>query len=86
MGKFEVHEFDPVLYPRKVWVVKGNGIDMLEKLRDAYRTPDDDSLSMDGVNKVKAGVWNVMETAERQGYGVLIWLRTEVDPGVVAHE
>ena len=86
MGKLIVHEFDPVLYPRKIWVVKGNGIDMPQNIKEAYRTPDDDSLSMDGVDKVKACVWNVMETAERQGYGVLIWLRTMVNPGVAAHE
>ena len=86
MGKLKVHEFDPVLYPRKIWVVKGTGMDMQQKIKDAYRTPDDDSLSMDEVNKVKAVVWNVMETAERHEYGVLIWLRTKVDPGVAAHE
>lgn len=86
MWKLKVHEFDPVLYPRKIWVVKGTGMDMQQKIKDAYRTPNDDSLSMEGVDKVKAGVWNVMETADRAGYGVLIWLRTKVDPGVVAHE
>ena len=86
MGKLIVHQFDPVLYPRLIFVVKGQGDDMKKKIDDAYRTPDDDHLSFDGADKVKAGVWNVMETADRHSYGVLIWLREKVDPGVAAHE
>lgn len=86
MSKLVVHEFDPVLYPRKVFIVKGTGIEMPQKIRNAFRTPDDDSLSMEGVDKVKAGVWNVMETSDRGAFGVLIWLREKVDPSVAAHE
>ena len=86
MRKLVVHQFDPVIYPRLIFVVKGAGPDMEKKLDDAYRTPDDDHLSFDGADKCKAGVWNVMETSDRGKYGILIWLREKVDPGVVAHE
>lgn len=86
MSKLRVHEFNPVLYPRLIWVVKGASSDMEDKIKDCFRAPDGDSLNTEGCDAVKAGVWGVMEAGERGRYGVLIWLRVKVDVGVAAHE
>lgn len=86
MSKFIVHEFDPVIYPRKVWITKGSSKDIISKIKENYRTPEDEYLSDDGVDTSKACVWSVMENNDAKRLGVLILLVENVTVGVAAHE
>ena len=83
MGKIQVHIFDPVIYPRKVYIVKGK--DLNNEIKDAFLTPDGYMLNTEGADACRAGVWDV-QLAEDKKLGVLIWLREQIDISVIAHE
>ena len=86
MGKFIVHEFDPVIYPRKVWITKGSGNDIIRKIKDNYRTPDGEPICTDGSDTCKACVWSVSENNDAGRLGVLILLSEHITVGIAAHE
>lgn len=84
MGKLTVHEFDPVIYPRVIWVVRGEGIE--EDIRNAFLSTDGSPLDTTGWRNAKAGTWGAQESNGGR-LGVLVWLITD-DIGVedVSHE
>lgn len=83
MGKIKVHIFDPVIYPRKVYVVKGKNLE--SQIKDSFLTPDGDSLNTIGSDTCRAGVCDV-QLKEDKKLGVLVWLREKIDISVIAHE
>ena len=86
MGKLILHEFSPVIYPRKIWVIKGRGLYIEQKIQDTFRSQHNDSLLLDGWKTARAAVWPVMETSDRAALGVLVWLIDRIDVPVIAHE
>lgn len=83
MGKLKVHIFDPAIYPRLIYIVKGK--DLKNDIHESFLTPDGETLNMEGADMCKAGVWDV-QLKETSRLGVLIWLRELIDVSVVAHE
>lgn len=83
MGKIKVHIFDPVIYPRKVYVAKGKNLEC--QVKDTFLTPEGDSLNTYGSDTCRAGVWDV-QLKEDKKLGVLVWLREKIDISVIAHE
>ena len=82
--KRRVHEFDPVLYPRKIWVVSGK--DIADAIQDSFRTPNDDTLNLTGWRGANAGTWAV-KMVEDGKLGVMVWLISEkVSIETIAHE
>lgn len=82
--KLQIHEYDPVIYPRKVWIIKGKGCggDINEYFCDANYKP----LIIDGFNGVYACVWGIVRYKPTDKLGVLIWLISDVGVESCAHE
>ena len=86
MSKFEIRKFDPVIYPRKVWVAKGgtkkNLADIFDDMeRDPYMVSDD------VVDNSYAMTDDVVERSSGD-YGVVVWLHklNDITTGIIAHE
>ena len=83
MAKIKIHIFDPVIYPRLLYVVKGKNLG--REIQDSFLTPKGETLTIEGSDTCRAGVWDV-ELAEDKKLGALVWLREKVDINVIAHE
>ena len=85
MAKLKIHQFDPVIYPRNIYVVKGEKIG--PSILESFRTEDDEQLCLDGSDGCRAGVWAVRYLdGKHEPLGVLVWLRCKIDVSVIAHE
>lgn len=86
MAKFVIHKFDPIIYPRKIWVAKGGTKkDIADFFNDIYGDPY--CLSDSIVDSSYAISDDVLER-ETGDYGVIIWLHNlnEVTTGKISHE
>lgn len=86
MAKFEIQKFDPIIYPRKIWVAKGGTKDdIFERFLDDEG--DGYCLSDETVRTSYAVTDSVIEK-ETYDYGVVIWLHKMkgITDGTVAHE
>lgn len=86
MSKFRIEKFDPVIYPRKVWVAKGG---TKKNLTDIFDDMEGDQyiVSDEVVTSSCAITDEVMERSSGE-YGIFVWLRklNDVDTGLMAHE
>ena len=82
--KFKVHQFDPVIYPRKVWIIKGK--QCKDAINEHFCDVDGNKLIVDGTNGVYACVWGIVRYKDIDKVGVLIWLISEVGVESCAHE
>lgn len=86
MAKFEIHKFDPVIYPRKVWVAKGGEKkDLADLFDDMERDPY--MVSDEVVENSYALTDDVVERSSGD-YGVIVWLHKlpDITTGIMAHE
>lgn len=83
MSKLKVHIFDTVIYPRKVYVVKGK--DIQDDILNAFSAQDGFKLDTNGADGCRAGCWRVQLNEDKK-LGVLVWLREKIDVSVIAHE
>lgn len=80
----QIHQFDPVLYPRKLWVVKGK--DAIASIQDMFQYNDGSEISLgDFVDKFYAITMNVINK-KTEDLGVLIWMKYKTDVPSIAHE
>lgn len=86
MAKFEVHKFDPVIFPRKVWIAKGG---VKKDIADLFCDMDGDPywLSKRVLEHSYAITDDVIESST-EDYGVLVWLHEPkmITTGTIAHE
>ncbi|MBQ8969204.1 MAG: hypothetical protein IJ064_05690 [Bacteroidaceae bacterium] len=85
--KFDIKEFDTILYPRKIWVAKG-GVK-----KDIARHFNDDEgdplwVSTKDVDSSKAITIDTISDNDTGNYGVLVWLHdlSKCDIATIAHE
>lgn len=85
MSKARIYEFAPVIYPRKLWVVKGGEVkDMIEMFSDRYEK----DLQLDGVKALYGAIsYTVIRKSDNQ-LGELIWfpLSKHFDVKTIGHE
>lgn len=82
MSKTQIHEFNPEIYPRKVWIVKGG---RLEVLKDYFCKRDMSDIHFEG--QYEGFVDSVLRREDGM-YGELIWFpKANAMPiGHIAHE
>lgn len=82
--KITIHQFDPTIYPRKLWVIKGG---TSNDISDSFTEPDgtDIYLPIEAGKEPKATTLRVRHK-ESGKYGVLVWIQTRIDVSDVAHE
>lgn len=85
-NKIEIHEFDPVIYPYKVWVVIGKTPDAIEDSFNEYTDEPIYFINRD-TDKAEAFTMPVVHK-ENPHYGVLLFFRSRksMTYGLVAHE
>lgn len=82
--KIQIHQFNPVIYPRKLWVVKGK--ESLASILDMFSDYNDKEIKFDeDVTMFGAITINVIKKRTFE-YGVLVWMREEYDVKTIAHE
>lgn len=86
MTNFVIHEFDPVIYPRKVLVAKGGE---KKNIAELFEDADGDPYWLNNAT-VKNSYALTFEVADRKSgnYGVLVWMHTPkaASTGTLAHE
>lgn len=83
--KTKIHQFNPTIYPRKLWVMKGGSVD---DISDAFTEPDGEEirLCIEGGKEPDAMTLKVCHR-ETGFLGVLVWLCVnDTSIKVVAHE
>ena len=82
----EIHQFDPVIYPRKLWVVRGKG--SKEYIIKEFISPDGSRLAIDDDDTAIITTYGSVMHVKSGKYGVLVWIKdiTNSDTGAIAHE
>lgn len=80
----KVHQFDPVLYPRKIWIVKGYGL--TKQIKEHFISADGEPLNVDYESDCYACVWGMVRYKDVDKLGVLIWLQPKFNFESCAHE
>lgn len=86
MSKFRIEKFDPVIYPRKVWVAKGG---TKENLTDIFDDMDGDQyIVSDEVVTSSYAITDEVSERSSGDYGIIVWLHklNDINTGTVAHE
>ena len=83
MNKCKVHEFDPQIYPRKLWVVKGGEFD---NLKEMFTQADEDELQFK--DSSAAVTIPVVTKDEKRLLGELIYFTSgnQMKYDYIAHE
>lgn len=83
-----VHMFDPEIYPRKLFVMKGNKLE--EYIKDTFRCITDDGEEtepgFEGVDMSGACTWSRVMYRKDGKLGVLVWIRSSRCGKDLAHE
>lgn len=83
--KTKIHQFNPTIYPRKLWVMKGGSSD---DISDAFKEPDGEEIRLCIEEGKEPGAMTLKVCHKETGYlGVLVWLCVN-DTSIkdVAHE
>jgi hypothetical protein len=81
----QIHQFDPIIYPRKLWIVKGCGRKFIndgfaERLGEEIVFDDNDG------NEPVCTVFPGIMLKETRRYGYLVWIQSNLSVGDIAHE
>lgn len=84
-NKPQIHQFEPTIYPRKLWVIKG--VNALSVIQDNFTEVNCDEIRFDKEFKLgfEALTMKVMQK-ETNFLGVLVWLRCKTNISIIAHE
>ena len=67
-----IHQFNPAVYPRKLWVMKGGSLD---DISDAFTEPDGEEIRIIISDGADPGAMTLKVCHRETGYlGVLVWL------------
>lgn len=85
MDKLQIHQFNPEIYPRKIWVVKGGS---LKQIIEMFVQTDGKELDLSDVGKYDAITCNVMMREKPHSFGELIWYTriSKMNTDTIAHE
>ena len=82
----KIHVFDPEVYPRKLFVVKGK--DKANVIRSAFTKYDKTILG--GIDEAReacgACTYHKVILKDTGMYGILVWIVTDYSPASLAHE
>lgn len=82
--KTKIHQFNPTIYPRKLWVMKGGSID---DILDAFTEPDGEEIRLMACSAEPAAMTLKVCHKETGFLGVLVWLCSkDISVKDVAHE
>ena len=83
--KTKIHQFDPTIYPRKLWVMKGGSVD---DISDAFTEPDGEEIRLCIEEGKEPGAMTLKVCHKETGYlGVLVWLcENNIGVSYVSHE
>ena len=87
MSKVQIHEFDTVIYPFKIWVMVNKTPDVISEHFKEYNGRDIIFVEGDGSNRMEAFSMKVRKK-DNSMYGALIFFRNRKDmsAGLIAHE
>lgn len=87
MKKVQIHQFDPVIYPFKIWVVVNKTPDILSEHFKKYDGKDLIFVEGDGSNRLEAFVLKV-QSKEKGNYGAVLYFRNRksMTYELVSHE
>ena len=80
----QIHMFDPEIYPRKLFVVKGK--DKGKCITAAFCTPDNEELVVSEVDVAGAATYPKVMFRDKGWLGVLVWILEDKRPKSLAHE
>lgn len=79
----KIHQFNPVIYPRKLWVVKGGNSDLIKRhFTDAY----DSEIKIDEIGDGFDGMAMKVRSKAEGTYGSLVWIISNANIGIISHE
>lgn len=81
----KIHEFDPVIYPRKLWVVKGSSQRFIQD-NFTERLGEEVVFENDEGNESVCTVLSNVRLKETGKYGYLVYIRGNLSVGDIAHE
>lgn len=85
MNKIQIHEFDPVIYPYKIWIVVNKTPDIIS---ENFRQHDNELItSWDNCKNLDAFAMSV-RNKENSKFGCLLYFRSKksMTYNIVAHE
>jgi len=82
--KYRFYEFSPVIYPRKLWIVRGG---TLKDIKSLFLTRKGGEIEIgdDGISTMRAWTCNVERKSDRK-YGVVMWFPHDMAVHIIAHE
>lgn len=82
--KTKIHQFNPTIYPRKLWVMKGGSVD---DISDAFTEPDGEEIRLMACSAELYAMTLKVCHRETGFLGVLVWLCSkDISVKDVAHE
>ena len=83
MSKGKIYEFDPVLYPRLLWIVRGLG----DFVRENFRKMDGEELTDEDVDMRFTDAWACKcERKSDNRLGMVFFFDTGMEPKQLVHE
>lgn len=80
----QIHQFDPVIYPRKLWVLKGADSGLIKKhFTDTYKS---ELVINEEIGNGYDGMVFQVKSKDNGYLGSLVWIANSVNIGVIAHE
>lgn len=82
--KVQIHQFDPVIYPVKLWVVKNPN---LNEIKDKFLVYNNNELNIRNNENANATTYNkVVIYKETNKFGVLILIHSKLSISNISHE
>lgn len=80
-----IHEFNPTIYPRKLWVVKGVDSEFI-KGKFCHRNGEDLDLFDDDDNPPVCSTFKNIQEKHSGDFGVLVYIYGQMNVGHISHE
>lgn len=79
----KIHQFNPVIYPRKLWIIKGGNSDLIKRhFTDAY----DSEIKINEIGEGFDGMVMKVRSKAEGTYGSLVWIANSASVSVISHE
>jgi len=84
MKKVQIHQFDPIIYPVKLWIVTHP---ILDEIKKNFVEHDEAPLSIGAKSSGVAQTYSkIVINNNTNKYGILIVLYSKISVGQIAHE
>lgn len=85
MKNTTIHEFHPLIYPRRIWIVKGSDKKII-KDKFLERDGEEIVLKNEKGNESACTVFPYVKLRENDKYGYLVCVQSHLSVGDIAHE